>query len=91
MKANEVRAKQEQTHTPMSTTNKSIEKDDSQTMKPKLAEADKKIMEMRLLNQSMKNELNKALRVIAREVGEDVNLDQLLGEENAWKGRQQRI
>lgn len=75
----------------MSTTNKSIEKDDSQTMKPKLAEADKKIMEMRLLNQSMKNELNKALRVIAREVGEDVNLDQLLGEENAWKGRQQRI
>ena len=48
-------------------------------------------MEMRLKNQSMKNELNKALRVIAREVGDQTNLDQLLSEENAWKGRQQKI
>jgi len=46
---------------------------------------------MRLKNQSMKNELNKALRVIAREVGEQVNLDELLAEDNAWKGRQKKI
>jgi hypothetical protein len=63
MKATEVRAKQEQA-TPTSTI-----KEEGPGTKQKLAEADKKIMEMRLANQNMKNELNKALRVIAREVG----------------------
>ena len=46
---------------------------------------------MRLKNQNMKNELNKAMRVISKEVGENVNIDQLLSEENTWKGRQQKI
>jgi hypothetical protein len=31
------------------------------------------------------------MRVIAREVGGNVNIDQILNEENSWKGRQQKI
>jgi hypothetical protein len=35
--------------------------------------------------------LNKAHRLIAREIGEGIDIDQALGEENGWKGRQQKI
>ena len=46
---------------------------------------------MRLKNQNMKTDLNKAHRLIAREMGEDFDIDKALGEDNAWKGRQQKI
>lgn len=46
---------------------------------------------MRLKNQAMKTELNKAHRVIGREIGENFEIDLALSEENAWKGRQQKI
>jgi|JI6StandDraft_1071083.scaffolds.fasta_scaffold32082_1 hypothetical protein len=76
MKANEVKAKQEAQQS-LSATHNSTEETSSSKQ---LAEAEKKVMEMRLKNQNMKNELNKALRVIAREVGEQTNLDELLSE-----------
>lgn len=31
------------------------------------------------------------MRIIQREVGDNVNLDQLLMDENGWKGRAQQI
>lgn len=48
-------------------------------------------MDFRLKNQNMKSELNKAMRVISRELGEDFNIDQVLNQDNGWKGRQQKI
>lgn len=48
-------------------------------------------MEMRLKNQSIKTELNKAHRLISREIGQNFDIDRALGEENGWKGRQQKI
>jgi hypothetical protein len=56
-----------------------------------LADAEKKVMEMRLKNQTMKNDLNKAMRVIAREIGDNISIEEILSEENSWKGRQQKI
>ena len=46
---------------------------------------------MRLKMQNMKTEVNKANRVIARELGDNFDIDQALSEENGWKGRQQKI
>lgn len=48
-------------------------------------------MDFRQKLQAAKSELNKAHRLIAREIGEGVDIDQALGEENGWKGRQQKI
>lgn len=48
-------------------------------------------MEMRLKNQNAKTELNKAHRLIAREIGQNFDIDAALCEDNAWKGRQQKI
>ena len=39
----------------------------------------------------MKSELNKVMRLLARELGENFDVDKALGEENGWKGRQQKI
>eukprot|EP01017_Pseudomicrothorax_dubius_P033912 TRINITY_DN4594_c0_g1_i8.p1 TRINITY_DN4594_c0_g1~~TRINITY_DN4594_c0_g1_i8.p1 ORF type:complete len:266 (+),score=77.47 TRINITY_DN4594_c0_g1_i8:217-1014(+) len=59
--------------------------------KAKYNQSEKKLQELRIANTSLKSELNKAMRVIAREVGEDINLDKVLSEENSWKGRAQQI
>ncbi|CAK64446.1 unnamed protein product (macronuclear) [Paramecium tetraurelia] len=59
--------------------------------KNKFKEADKKVQEQRVKLQQVKTELNKAMRIIQREVGENANLDQLLMDENGWKGRAQQI
>lgn len=48
-------------------------------------------MDFRQKLQAAKSGLNKAHRLIAREIGEGVDIDQALGEENGWKGRQQKI
>jgi hypothetical protein len=54
-------------------------------------EQERKVMDFRQKLQAAKTELNKAHRLIAREIGEGVDVDQALGEENGWKGRQQKI
>jgi hypothetical protein len=46
---------------------------------------------LRFEKQSLKNELNKAMRIISREIGENINLDEFLLQENSWKGRAQQI
>lgn len=45
--------------------------------KSKYLQADKKVQELRFEKQSLKNEVNKAMRVINREIGENVNLDEV--------------
>lgn len=54
-------------------------------------ENEKKCMEFRLKSQNMKTELNKVMRLLTRELGENFNVDQALLQENSWKGRQQKI
>ena len=44
------------------------------------SEMEKKIMQMRLKIQSGKSELNKAQRLITREIGEGVDIDKALAE-----------
>lgn len=39
----------------------------------------------------MKSEVNKVMRLLARELGEGFDVDKALSEENSWKGRQQKI
>ena len=48
-------------------------------------------MEMRLKMQNMKTQVNKAHRLISRELGQNFDIDQALSEQNGWKGRQQKI
>lgn len=55
-------------------TSNSISVDD---YKNKFLQSDKKVQELRFEKQSLKNELNKALRIITREVGENVNIDEV--------------
>jgi len=55
--------------------------------KKKYHEADKKIIELRHNLNLIKNENNKAHRIITREIGENFNIDKVLLEENSWKGR----
>ena len=53
----------------------------------KIKELEKKITKLRNENQSMKLELDKATKVLEREIGEIVNLDDLLKDNTSWKGR----
>ncbi len=48
-------------------------------------------MDFRLKLQNMKTDLNKAHRLISKEIGENVDIDHALSQENGWKGRQQKI
>jgi len=57
--------------------NKKKEEGSLEDWKNKHSILDKKVQELRFEKQSMKNELNKALRVIAKEIGENMNLDEV--------------
>jgi len=70
---------------------KTITQGDEGDLKKKAADLDKKVQELRVQSTSLKNDLNKALRVISREIGENFDVDQVLSEENSWKGRAQQI
>ena len=52
---------------------------------------EKKYNEVKFQATTLKNELNKANRVIAREIGENFDIDAVLSDEKAWKGRAQQI
>eukprot|EP01016_Furgasonia_blochmanni_P038593 TRINITY_DN4686_c0_g2_i1.p1 TRINITY_DN4686_c0_g2~~TRINITY_DN4686_c0_g2_i1.p1 ORF type:complete len:464 (+),score=117.02 TRINITY_DN4686_c0_g2_i1:404-1795(+) len=59
--------------------------------KQKFVVADKKVQELRVQLSGIKNDFNKAMRVISREIGEGADVDKILLEENGWKGRAQQI
>lgn len=52
---------------------------------------EKKVTKMRNENQELKLSLEKAIKCLERETGEIVNLDDLLKDEQGWKGRAQKI
>lgn len=67
------------------------QEDNNMDWKKKYNDLEKKLQEVKLTNTTLKNDYNKALRVISKEIGENVNIDQILLQENSWKGRQQQI
>ena len=57
----------------------------------KLKEMEKKITKMRNENQEQKILLEKATRLLEREIGEIVDINELSKETSTWKGRSQKI
>ncbi len=64
--------------------------DEAADWKAKSFKFEKKLQEERLKNVQLKNDLDKALRVLKKEVGEFDSLDKLLSSDS-WKGRAQEI
>ena len=52
---------------------------------------EKKVTKLRNENQYLSTQLDKAIRLLEREIGEIVDIDSLYKEESQWKGRAQKI
>jgi len=65
--------------------------EDNTDWRKKYNDLEKKLQEVKLQNTTLKNDLNKATRIISKEIGENFNIDQVLMSENSWKGRAQQI
>ena len=57
----------------------------------KVKDLEKRITKMRNENQALEIKLNKAEKILERELGEIVDIDQLVREDSNWKGRAQKI
>lgn len=57
----------------------------------KLKELEKRVTKMRNENQQLSTQLDKATRLLEREIGEVVDIDSLYKEESQWKGRAQKV
>jgi hypothetical protein len=77
-------SKQEEDQTPKSSP-------DQPDWRSKSVKFEKKLQEERMKSIQLKNDLDKAVRVIKKEVGDFESLDRLLSSDNAWKGRAQEI
>lgn len=64
---------------------------DQPDWKSKSMKFEKKLQEERMKAIQLKNDLEKAVRIIKKEIGEFDSLDRLLSSDNAWKGRAQEI
>ena len=58
---------------------------------PRVKELEKKVTKLRNENQTLTQQVDRATRLLEREIGEFVDIDQLYKEESAWKGRAQKI
>lgn len=57
----------------------------------KVKELERRITKMRNDNQTLSTQLEKATRLLEREIGEVVDIDALYKEESQWKGRAQKL
>ena len=57
----------------------------------KLREAEKRMIKLRNENQALSATVEKATRLLEREIGEAVDIDQLARDDSNWRGRAQKI
>ena len=57
----------------------------------KLREMEKRITKLRNENQALTNTVEKATRLLEREIGEVVDIDQLSRDDSNWRGRAQKL
>jgi myosin heavy subunit len=60
-------------------------------LKRKIKKQDERIVKLRNDSQKYKTDYEKALKIIEREIGEGINIDEVLKGESNWKGRAQKI
>lgn len=60
-------------------------------MKKKLKDKESRIVKLRNEAQKFKTDLDKATKLIEREIGESISIDELLKSDSTWKGRAQKI
>ncbi|XP_074652868.1 coiled-coil domain-containing protein 13-like [Tubulanus polymorphus] len=60
-------------------------------LQDKLKSAETRMAEFRMQNQTLKLELQKAMKVLSQEVGDNVNVQSLLNNPGNWKGRAQQV
>ena len=60
-------------------------------LKKKIKDMEKRITKFRNENQTLAGSLDKAVRLLEREIGEVVNVEDLVKEDSQWKGRAQKI
>ncbi len=56
-----------------------------------MKDLEKKVTKLRNENQQLQQQVDKATRLLEREIGECVDIDSLFKEESSWKGRAQKI
>jgi len=54
-------------------------------------ELEKRVTKLRNDNQHLSTQLDKATRLLEREIGEVIDIDSLSKEESQWKGRAQKV
>ncbi|XP_011531720.1 coiled-coil domain-containing protein 13 isoform X2 [Homo sapiens] len=68
-----------------------LETPEVKALQDRLVATNLKMSDLRNQIQSVKQELRMAQKVLAREVGEDINVQQLLSSPGTWRGRAQQI
>ncbi|KAK2523942.1 Ccdc13 [Columba livia] len=85
------KAKVKQLNNKVKELEKEAESPEVKALQEKLTTANFKVMEYRNQLQSAKQELKMTQKLLANEVGEDVNIQSLLTNSGSWRGRAQQI